>query len=321
MVTLGPFQSIYGISTSPVLANDKVILNLDQLSGSFLAAYFTKNGELAWQRNRPESSGAISTPIVLRQQSRPLQVLVPGSLRLARYDVRNGEEVWSVGGLAASSFSGPVASQGAVYLAMASPDEGSLSFAAFDKNGDGYLVSTEAPPGLQGAVGTWGRSIGDRDGRVDEAEFLEVQRYLQGGRAVVLSIALDGSSDQTQKAIRWEYFKGFPLVPSPLLYDSLIYLLKDGGILTTLDPATGEEVKVGRLRNAIDSYYASPVAGDGKIYAASEGGKISVIEAGPDWSVLSTADLAEPIYATPAIYRGRVYIRTDEALYAFGAGD
>lgn len=319
-VTLGPFQSIYGISTSPVVANDKVILNLDQLSGSFLAAYFTRNGELAWRRNRPESSGAISTPIVLRQPSRPVQVLVPGSLGLARYDVRSGEELWSVGGLAAASFSGPVADQDSVYLAMASTER-NLSFAIFDKNSDGYLVSAEAPTGLEEAVGTWGRSIGDRDGRVDQDEFLEIRRYLQNGRTSVLEVSLDGSGAQSEKAIRWQYFKGFPLIPSPLFYDGLIYLLKGGGILSSLDPATGQEVKVGRLRDAVDAYYASPVAGDGKIYAASEGGKLSVIKAGADWSVLSTTDLEEPIHATPAIYKGRLFIRTAEALYAFGPGD
>ncbi|MEZ5361961.1 MAG: hypothetical protein R2748_06335 [Bryobacterales bacterium] len=53
--------------------------------------------------------------------------------------------------------------------------------------------------------------------------------------------------------------KFLPNVPSPLLYDGLLYLIKDGGILTALDAATGEIVKQGRLPEAYDKYYASPV--------------------------------------------------------------
>ena len=295
-----------------------MILKLDQLAGSFIAAYLTKNGELAWRRKRPDSGGAYSTPIVIGQPTGASRLFVPGSSWVALYDANNGEDLWSFEGLAASSFSGPIVGQGAAYLAMAAP-ETRPRFSAWDKDGDGYVISSEAPPSIQEAVATWGQAVGDRDGRVDEDEFLTIQRLLNSGRASVLSIDLAGSGRRDENAIRWQYHKGFPLVPSPLLYEGLIYLLKGGGILTTLDPSTGDEVKVGRLREAIDVYYASPVAGDGKIYTASEGGKVSVIEAGPEWSVLSTTDLDETIMATPALCDGRIYIRTERSLYAFGA--
>ena len=71
------------------------------------------------------------------------------------------------------------------------------------------------------------------------------------------------------------------------------------------------------MRDAIDTYYSSPVAADGKVYTASETGKIAVLRAGPDWEVLAVNDLGENIYATPALAEERIYIRTSNALCCF----
>ena len=65
-------------------------------------------------------------------------------------------------------------------------------------------------------------------------------------------------------------------------------------------------------------YYASPVAGDGKVYLASRDGVLTVLKAGPKWEVLSSHDFGEQIMATPVIASGRIFVRTEEALYCFG---
>jgi outer membrane protein assembly factor BamB len=95
-------------------------------------------------------------------------------------------------------------------------------------------------------------------------------------------------------------------------------MINDGGILTTLDPATGTVLKQGRLRAAVDQYYASPVAGDGKVFFASRTGIVSVLKAGGEQEVLAVNDLDEEVAATPAIADGRIYLRTAGALYCFG---
>ena len=74
--------------------------------------------------------------------------------------------------------------------------------------------------------------------------------------------------------------KFLPNVPSPVLYEGVLYIVKDGGILTSLDPATGKILKQARLAGAPETYYSSPVAADGKIYTTSLEGKASVIRAG-----------------------------------------
>jgi outer membrane protein assembly factor BamB len=93
-------------------------------------------------------------------------------------------------------------------------------------------------------------------------------------------------------------------------------MIRDGGVLTRLNPRTGEIVKQIRLRDALDKYFASPVAGDGKVYLTSQAGKISVVRADTD-EILAMNDLGEECYATPAIANGGIYLRTAGTLYFF----
>jgi len=109
-----------------------------------------------------------------------------------------------------------------------------------------------------------------------------------------------------------------PQVPSTLLYNNVLFMVNDSGILISFDPATGAVLKQGRLQGAIDKYFASPVGADGKVFLISQDGTLSVVEAKGDWAILSVNPLDDEVFATPAIADGRVYVRTKSALYAFG---
>jgi outer membrane protein assembly factor BamB len=98
-----------------------------------------------------------------------------------------------------------------------------------------------------------------------------------------------------------------------------LYFIKNGGILTALNPATGHVLKTGRVTGALGGYSASPVAADGKIYLVNEEGKVAVLRAGRDWDILAVNDLGEGSFATPALSQGRIYVRSDEALWCFGS--
>jgi hypothetical protein len=95
-------------------------------------------------------------------------------------------------------------------------------------------------------------------------------------------------------------------------------MVNDGGIVTTLNPETGDILKQGRIPGAIDRYYASPIAADGKVFMTSEKGKIAVLR--PDGSLEPVAvnDIGEDCYATPALADGRIYVRSRNTLFAFG---
>ena len=101
-------------------------------------------------------------------------------------------------------------------------------------------------------------------------------------------------------AVRWRFQKNVPYIPAPLLYQGVYYMVKTGGIVTTLDPVTGTLLKEGRATGALGQYYASPVAADGRVYVANLEGKITVLKSGGQWEILAQNDLQEEISATPA---------------------
>jgi outer membrane protein assembly factor BamB len=183
-----------------------------------------------------------------------------------------------------------------------------------DKNQDGKLSADEY--GNNAFLIGIGKYEGDRDRIVNQEEWDEKQRKVLAPSSL-LAIRLE--RDSAPREI-WRYEKNFVgVVPSPLVYADTVYVLRNGGILTSFDAKTGSVLKTGRVAGAIGGYSASPVAASGKIFLASEDGKVAVLRAGRDWDVITVNDLGEPCYATPALSQGNIYLRTDTALYRFGS--
>ena len=99
-----------------------------------------------------------------------------------------------------------------------------------------------------------------------------------------------------------------PQVPSTLLYQGVLFMVNDSGILIAFDPATGAVLKQGRLKGAMDKYFASPVGADGKVFLVSQDGTVSVVDAKGTWDIVSVSALDDEVYATPAIADGRIYL-------------
>jgi outer membrane protein assembly factor BamB len=130
----------------------------------------------------------------------------------------------------------------------------------------------------------------------------------------LLALRPEGSS----AAVVWRENTSIPEVPSPLLYRQRLFLVRNGGVATCLDAATGKLVYRSRL-GAGGAYYSSPVAAAGRVYFASSEGVVTVISADSrQMDVLSRNDLGEDVVATPAIAGNAIYIRTLHTLYAFG---
>jgi outer membrane protein assembly factor BamB len=116
----------------------------------------------------------------------------------------------------------------------------------------------------------------------------------------------------------WRYHRSVPQLPSPLLYNNVLYMVNDGGIVTSFNPATGDVIKQGRLTGALGNYFASPVAADGHVFFTSQPGVVAVLKPDGDLTPVVVNPLNEDIYATPAVADGRIYVRTTQALWAFG---
>jgi outer membrane protein assembly factor BamB len=131
-----------------------------------------------------------------------------------------------------------------------------------------------------------------------------------------MAIKAGGSGDVTgSPRVLWSYNKGTAYVPSPILYDGHVYLMTDKGLVTCLDAKTGAVKYEGGRVPVPAGFMASPVAYDGKIVLFSEDGDAFVLKAGPVHEVLRTNALGEPIFASPALSEGRLFIRGARHLY------
>ncbi len=184
-----------------------------------------------------------------------------------------------------------------------------------DANGDGILQKSEFPK----YSGAFWFVIADLDANSTlSKEEWEYYRAALDSENGLLAIRLGGKGDMTEKAVVWKYQRAVPQLPSPLLYRNVLYMVNDGGIVTTINPKDGTVIKQGRLGPA-EHYYSSPVAADGHVFFVSEEGKVAVLPPSGDLTPLVVNVLGENCYATPAFADGRVYIRTTEALYSFGS--
>jgi outer membrane protein assembly factor BamB len=135
---------------------------------------------------------------------------------------------------------------------------------------------------------------------------------------VAMAIKL-GSTGDLADAVVWRYNKGTAYVPSPILYGDYLYLTSDRGVLTCLDAKTGEVKYEGGRVPVPASFTASPVAVDGKILMTSEDGDTFVVKAGPKHEIMGTNSVGEPVYASPAIADGHIFIRGERNLYCIGS--
>jgi outer membrane protein assembly factor BamB len=323
---LGPFNSQHGVAASPVYADGKVILVCDQDTDAYILAVDADSGKIAWKTPRNVING-YSSPIIYRPSRGPAQVIAPGSYQLTAYSVADGEAVWFVRGLTCQPKSAPTIAGGIVYFngwttgndagqQVELPTFAEVAAAA-DANRDGKLAQTELPQPWQ-PTGTWRAIDLDRDGFLNEREwtFFRTRRASRNG---FLAVKLGGKGDVTDTHVLWRFEKSLPDVPAPLVYRDVVFLVRNGGIATTLDAQTGKVLKQARLTGALEDYYASPIGVDGKVYVASEHGKVVVLRAAGEWEILAINSFDSDVYATPAISEGRMYIRTRDALYAIGS--
>jgi len=136
---------------------------------------------------------------------------------------------------------------------------------------------------------------------------------------IAMAIRLGGSGDLTDTPnVPWKYAKGTAYVPSPILYGDYLYLMTDRGVLTCIDAKTGEVKYEGGRIPIPATFTASPVAFEGKILMTSEDGDTFIVKSGPKHEILGTNSVGEPVYASPAIADGRIFIRGEKNLYSIG---
>jgi outer membrane protein assembly factor BamB len=320
---IGPFTNVMGLSASPVVTGDMVVVVADQQDNSYIAAFDRRNGEIKWKASRTEQDGW-ATPVLFRPPAGAAQVLTVSRGQLGSHTVTNGARAFSYERLSPAIVASPVLEGDTLYT-FGYGNEQAQPFSTVlekgDRNGDGVLSRDEqGNNAFQIGIGKY---EGNRDGIITKEEWDEKQRKVLAASSL-LAIRME-RDPEAGGAIRprelWRYERNFVgVIPSPILYDGVLYVVRNGGILTSFDAKTGEVVKAARIPGALGGYSASPVAAEGRIYLASEDGKVSVIRAGREWELIQLNDLGEPCFSTPALSGGNIFLRTGEALYCFRAG-
>ena len=146
--------------------------------------------------------------------------------------------------------------------------------------------------------------------------------FASSGRAgPTLAIRAGGTGNVTDTHIAWTSPKGSPFVPSGVVVGDNLYLVNDMvSIASAFRAKTGESLWQGRLGKAArESFSASPVAVDGKIFFTNDDGDVFVLEAGDEFKLLHTNSFDERTLASPALVDGVWYWRTAQHLWAIGA--
>ncbi|HEY7544782.1 MAG TPA: PQQ-binding-like beta-propeller repeat protein [Blastocatellia bacterium] len=219
---------------------------------------------------------------------------------IAALDKKTGKEVWRQKRNVQVSWSTPVIARSGSRVELVT-------------NGNEWIISYDPATGKE-----WWRCKGVDSNAIHTPlvgkDMVIVSAGFPAKRTFAIKLGGEGDITNTPN-VMWKYEKGTAYVASPILYGDYLYLVTDKGILTCLDPNTGEVKYEGGRVPIPASFMASPVAYEGNILLPSEDGDTFVVKAGPKHEVLRTNSLGEPVYTSPSIAGGKIFIRGEKNLY------
>jgi outer membrane protein assembly factor BamB len=300
---LTPTHEKHNLATpSPVTDGKQVFA----LFGTGQLVALNQDGSVAWQRHLGKDYapfdvqwGHGSSPVIYNDTV----ILLcdhPSSSYLVALDARTGKERWKTDrGKGRSSYSTPLIVPG--------------------KGGDELIVnSSERLDAYDARTGAhlWFTGGANRF-PVPSAVFHDGIIYTSRGyrSGPYMAIRPGGRGDISSTHVLWTVPTGAPYVSSLLHYQGIVYMANDVGVLTAVDAKTGERVWQQRVDGV---FSASPVGGGGHVYFVSENGDTVVVKAGRSPEIVARNAIAERALASPAISSGRLFIRTDDHLFAIG---
>jgi len=313
----------WGAASSPIVHDGTVYFNQDDDLSPVLFAVDAKSGAMKWTADRSDMLGGYAVPVICEANGQT-DVVVSGSGFLKGYDPATGAERWASNSTLRTMMASPIVQDGIIYLSSQSygDEKRTLKFALLewlDTNQDGKLTKAEIPKEFGSRFDA---SDKNGDGVIAEGELdtaFQSAKNQVGGGNTIQAVRGGGRGDVTKTHVLWNINNKSPSnIVSPIVVGEQLFIVKKGGLSSSFDTKTGKSHwELSRIRN-IGDYYASPVAGDGKIYVTGENGFIVVLEQGPKLNILATNDVGESCVATPAIADGRIYVRGRESLFWVG---
>ncbi|SVC75468.1 uncharacterized protein METZ01_LOCUS328322 [marine metagenome] len=131
----------------------------------------------------------------------------------------------------------------------------------------------------------------------------------------MLAIRPDGHGDVTKTHIAWRNHQSAPYVPSPIAVGDYFLAVSDNGIASCFDAATGKRHWRERIGKG---HSAAPVTAGGLTYFVSDAGVTRVVRVGTHFELIADNTIGERCYASPAISRGQIFLRSEKHLFCIG---
>lgn len=288
---------------------------------------FTIEGQQVWAKNLQEEYGAFkiqfgmsTTPVL--HEGQLIFALMHGNMRdrqtskgtLVSLDAATGKENWK-----AARNSDAVSENKHVYASpcIGETEDGSLLII----HGADYTSAHKLDSGEEvwrlGGMNPKGDSYNPYLRFVASAVCKDgIVVIPSAKRKAVWAVRINGSGKLTKNDLIWSSPRVTPDVATPLIYGDFVFLARENGALACLDFKTGE--KLIEKRYLADRHRSTPVAVDGKLVITGRDGRVFLIKANKELTELSSIALGEETTASPAVSGGKIFVRTFEALYAFG---
>ncbi len=333
-------QYFNGGASSPVIVDSMVILIINSEQDPRIVALNSVTGDLRWSiRAADKGWGAMwttATPVIYKET-----MILHFSDRLVSVNISDGEVQWWLM-VASTGVTTPVLAGNMMYINTwinggEASTRGTLIpynelLKDYDRNGDGKIVMDEISEDLKftqrpenqdakwasaGLKGFAGKFDVNKDKVMEEQEWNAMLDFLASyfKEHGMQAVSLEGSGERPVTDIRWKINKDTPETPSPLVVGKNVMFIKNGGIMTIIDRASGKVVLHERI-GAAGGYFASPMLAGNRVYLCSFNGTVTVLS-GDDFHILARNRLREKIGASPVAVDNVLYIRTNKHLYAF----
>ena len=327
----------FGSGTSPILSDNLLFLIVRRVAikERYLLALDKKNGAQVWRQDLMEAG--YSTPLTWGDE-----VIVHGEGFVSGYNINDGTRNWNLL-IRTGGESSPVVHDSHLYVnawhwlghyhyPREIPEVAGF-LEMYDTNKDNRISRDEFPekyfPSDKSEINTDSGNLSNRNNEIwnwfetDQNGFIdkmELQRYINfcmGADQGIIVLESGMKGEITENQILWRETQNLAEIPSPLCYKDRVYVIKEGGFFSCINSQTGELLYLNRIKGT-GPFFSSPVAANDHIYVCSHNGKVVVLDAGDEFKILATNNLKEKILATPAIVDNRIYIRTENYLFAFG---
>ncbi len=330
----------WGPGMSPVLYKNMLLFAQDDDLNPTFYAFDKRSGKTLWKDDRSDQAVNYTHPVICRTKTGD-EIVLGGTGMLIGYDPATGERIWQARTLLRNLKTTPVSLNETIYISLQSSGIANQWLATADQsdtgNNDGKLSKSE----MQAFVGkvkipesffkkTFDRGDLNKDGVLEGREldvaFLHPDNFAGAhfdaenpADEFVMAVRGGGRGDVTNSHLLWKHnTKYTDHIVSPLVVDGRMLLIKSGGIATCFETKQGRPLWGPKRIQNEGEYFASPVYGDGKIYVASENGKVVVLANEPDLKILAKNDMGDSILGTPAIADGRLFLRTRSRLFCVG---